>query len=147
MSFFALWQNNSGGYYELSYNLTQHVIVEADSLDEANEKLAKLGAIPPSTIHNDDPDDYYGFTYSDDSCPCCGPRWNEFSNWNETDKPTVHGQELNFDKLDEVPEEERNNYPENRDWFRFDEDYDNREIVTIHYKNGQSKAYRIERMW
>jgi hypothetical protein len=56
-----LWhfrQNNSGGRYTgPAYNL----IVEADSEAEAWDEAQKLGAT------------------NEDSCPCCGDRWNDAS--------------------------------------------------------------------
>ena len=54
-----LWhfrQNNSGGRYTgPAYNL----IVEADNMDEAWQEAENLGAT------------------NEDSCPCCGDRWND----------------------------------------------------------------------
>ncbi len=54
-----LWhfrQNNSGGFYT---GPAYHIVVEADDLNEAWAEAQKLGAT------------------NDDSCPCCGNRWND----------------------------------------------------------------------
>lgn len=67
--FFVYRQNNSGGGYELP---AMHVIVEADSVKEANEIAQKNGV---------DPDAPY--------CECCGRRWYLMWDGEETGEQAV----------------------------------------------------------
>ena len=60
MTFYVYRQNNSGGYFVEDENVSIHVIVEADTEEQANEKFDEIL----------DGDSQYT-TY----CPCCGQRW------------------------------------------------------------------------
>jgi hypothetical protein len=60
MTFYVYRQNNSGGYFVKDENVSIHVIVEADTEEQANEKFDEIL----------DGDSQYT-TY----CPCCGERW------------------------------------------------------------------------
>lgn len=55
--FFELGQNNSGGYHIINQDVSQCVIVEAMSSEEAEKKLEYITK------------DY------DEYCSCCGQRW------------------------------------------------------------------------
>lgn len=55
---YEFFQNNPGGKTIHNDNLTDIVLIEAYSAEEANNKLEELGG------------DF------DDNCPCCGYRWN-----------------------------------------------------------------------
>lgn len=74
--FYEYDQNNSGGGFDVNDNVTYHVIIEADSADEANRKAEEIG------IYFDD--DY------DIDCECCGTRWSRA--WTDGDEtPSIHG--------------------------------------------------------
>ena len=60
MTFYVYRQNNSGGYFVKDENVSIHVIVEADTEEQANEKFDEIL----------DGDSQYT-TY----CTCCGERW------------------------------------------------------------------------
>ena len=76
--FYHYNQNNTGGSFDVDENLTQHVIIEADSGDEADEKLIELGG-------------YFNGCEEDLDCPCCGDRW--YPQWSDdaTESPEVYG--------------------------------------------------------
>lgn len=60
--FYTYDQNNSGGYYveDNKYGICEIVIIEANSVGEANDKLSEIG------------DNVSGFN---NFCSCCGQRW------------------------------------------------------------------------
>lgn len=60
--FYEFDQNNSGGEFEVDENLCQTVIIEADSLEEAEKKAFSMGI-------------YYDGVDEGIDCPCCGDRW------------------------------------------------------------------------
>lgn len=79
MSFFHYSQNNSGGSFTFdeAAGITHHVVVEADSADEANERAERIGL-------------YFDGAYD---CPCCGDRWS--SQWRDESgetEPSVYGE-------------------------------------------------------
>lgn len=62
MAFFEYNQNNSGGGFDFQeWKLTNYVIIEANSDDDANFKALSLGL-------------YFD---GDGDCSCCGDRWYE----------------------------------------------------------------------
>lgn len=64
--FFTYTQNNSGGDFIFKENKVSHfVIVEADSLDEANEIAQDVGV-------------YFGGVSIQIDCSCCGDRWSNY---------------------------------------------------------------------
>lgn len=76
--FFHFHQNNSGGSfdYDEEAGITAHVIVEADSSDDANRRAKEIGIY------------FHGIG----DCPCCGDRWYE--QWYDddgTENPQVYG--------------------------------------------------------
>ena len=66
--FFAYGQNNSGGVFDLTDNVTHWVIIEAGEATEANAKLEHLGG-------------YFNGCESGRDCDCCGDRW--YQKWND----------------------------------------------------------------
>jgi len=78
--FFTYDQNNSGGVFELTDDLTYRVIIEAESAKEANAKLESLGG-------------YFNGVEKEIDCDCCGDRW--YSAWSEdagNPEPLLYGQ-------------------------------------------------------
>lgn len=75
--FYTFEQNNSGGHFVLTDDLTHFVIVEAKSEEEACEKLIALGA-------------YFDGCEAGMDCRCCGDRW--YPSCTERDTPMVKGQ-------------------------------------------------------
>ena len=74
--FYTYTQNNSGGKwdYDEKRGITHHVIIEADSTDDADKKAEQIG------LYFDGAGD----------CPCCGDRWDNAYSWNENDVPTLY---------------------------------------------------------
>lgn len=81
MAFFYYRQNNSGGRFDFDADagISAHVIVEADSADEANERAEGIGLY---------------FDGSGD-CRCCGNRWYPQSGDEDGDAvPSIYGTPL-----------------------------------------------------
>jgi hypothetical protein len=55
-------QNNSGGVFDTDDQLCHRVVIEAETLDEAEEKAFSLGI-------------YYDGVERGYDCDCCGDRW------------------------------------------------------------------------
>jgi hypothetical protein len=80
--FYDFRQNNSGGRFVRSDKLDMFVIVEADTVDEANERAERLGI-------------YFNGCDDDRDCPCCGDRWSEQYGTEEGDEfPATYGEML-----------------------------------------------------
>ncbi len=78
--FFAYGQNNSGGVFDLTDDVTHWVIIEAVDAAEANAKLEHLGG-------------YFNGCESGRDCDCCGDRWYEQSHEDAGDPmPLIWGQ-------------------------------------------------------
>ena len=81
MPFFEYSQNNSGGVFDFDhqYGITTHVIVEAATAAEADERAESIG------LYFDGAGD----------CSCCGSRWSSQDSWwgsGEGDEfPTLFG--------------------------------------------------------
>jgi hypothetical protein len=76
--FYHFSQNNSGGTFVFSKEsgITHHVIIEAESADDANARAEDIG------LYFDD--------YMD--CPCCGSRWSStYDDWDAKDFPHIYG--------------------------------------------------------
>ena len=75
--FYHYSQNNSGGGFDFDKyrGITNHVVIEADSANEADSRAEDIGLY---------------FDGSGD-CPCCGPRW--YNAWEEggDEDPIVYG--------------------------------------------------------
>ncbi|GAA1064693.1 DUF7296 family protein [Streptomyces asiaticus] len=75
--FFTFNQNNSGGGFDFdeARGITEYVIVEADTADEANERAESIGL-------------YFD---GDGDCPCCGDRWYaQWSNDRGREVPSIY---------------------------------------------------------
>ena len=77
--FYTYTQNNSGGYFITNDNVAEYVIIEANSIDEANNKAEEIG------IYFD------GCSFGRD-CSCCGDRW--CSPYDESEKPEIYGDSI-----------------------------------------------------
>jgi len=78
--FFTYGQNNSGGVFDLTDDVTHWVIVEAEDSDSANAKLEHLGG-------------YFDGCENGRDCSCCGDRW--YAKWEDDlgfPEPTIWGQ-------------------------------------------------------
>lgn len=64
---YVFWQNNSGGYFEVTETLSHYVVVEAHSADHANDRARDLGI-------------YFFGCWEGIDCTCCGDRWVEMEN-------------------------------------------------------------------
>lgn len=64
MKFFDFRQNNSGGGHDIDEDsgIGVHVIVEAESADDANRRAEDIGL-------------YFDGCDDNRDCPCCGDRW------------------------------------------------------------------------
>lgn len=76
MSFFYYSQNNSGGIFD--EDLGYGVIIEADNAKKANQKAEDIGL-------------YFDGCRDGLDCPCCGDRWYECSEGDETETPEIYG--------------------------------------------------------
>jgi hypothetical protein len=80
--FYTFNQNNSGGSFDFNAasGISHYVIVEADSVDEANSLARGIG------LYFNGADSEWG-----PDCPCCGDRWSEAWREEGTDEPEVYG--------------------------------------------------------
>lgn len=60
--FYEYSQNNSGGSFKINKRLCHRVVIEADSISEADAKAEKLGI-------------YFNGVADGMDCSCCGDRW------------------------------------------------------------------------
>jgi hypothetical protein len=70
--FFTYGQNNSGGAFDLTDDVTHYVIIEAEDAASANAKLEYLGG-------------YFDGCEAGLDCSCCGDRW--YAQWEDAGKP------------------------------------------------------------
>lgn len=87
MPFFHFNQNNSGGSFSLTDNLTHHVVVEAHDAAHANLRLTQLGG-------------YFDGCSMGRDCDCCGDRW--YPQWDDKDgdpEPTVYGKPVSAETV------------------------------------------------
>ena len=77
--FYTFSQTNSGGIFEVDNHrgISQFVIIEADSADQANERAETIG------LYFDGCDIGY-------DCDCCGDRWYRAS-YEGSEDPEVYG--------------------------------------------------------
>lgn len=109
MSFYHFSQNNSGGSFHLDANLTVNVIIEANSANEANDKLEMLGG-------------YFDGCREGRDCTCCGNRWDRTYENEGTDFPSIY--------LRSLEEFLRSNYMK---WFSEGQN------VVVHYADGRKE--------
>ena len=79
--FFTFHQNNSGGRFDEGDGVAPHVIIEAMSAKEANEKAKSLGI-------------YFDGVDEGIDCPCCGDRWDSVDDRDGTPEPRVYGRHV-----------------------------------------------------
>jgi len=84
--FYTYSQNNSGGGFDEDSDVTQYVIIEANSSSEANNKALEIGIYFDGCDNNID-------------CGCCGDRWYEVDGDDGRDKPMIHSKSV-FDYCD-----------------------------------------------
>lgn len=115
MPFYGYRQNNSGGGFDFDADggISVHVIIEADSADEADRKAEDIG------LYFDGASD----------CPCCGNRWYEASSWDESDVPSLYGTP--------IQDVEWGNYPKQSKWIK-----DGPEAY-VHFKDGKIQGYGL----
>lgn len=83
-------QNNSRGVHDfedLTYGrgISVHVIIEADSAEDANKRAEEIGL-------------YFGRYKSGLDCECCGLRWTKESQGEPgDDQPSIYGKPLSRD--------------------------------------------------
>ena len=80
--FYHYSQNNSGGKfaYDAFTGITHHVVIQAFSVEDANNRAEAIGI-------------YFDGCANGRDCDCCGDRW--YSMWDEksgTDLPEVYGE-------------------------------------------------------
>lgn len=79
--FYTFTQNNSGGSFYFSNDLSCFVIIEAKSIEEANEKAESIGI-------------YFDGCSTGQDCECCGDRWYEADKYSEEDEPLLYGKPI-----------------------------------------------------
>lgn len=81
--FFTFYQNNSGGSFDidLSSGISKYVIIEAKNADQANDIALGIGLY------------FYGCSSGND-CSCCGDRWQEASDDEGTELPSIYGENV-----------------------------------------------------
>lgn len=74
-------QNNSGGFFDHDpgKGIGNHVIIEADNSDHANNRAKGIGI-------------YFDGCDSGIDCGCCGDRWYRVSKWDGEPSPMVYGE-------------------------------------------------------
>lgn len=81
--FWHFSQNNSGGRFDFSESqgITHHVVIEAESAEDANIQAVQKGL-------------YFDGCDTGQDCHCCGDRW--YQQWRDDGKevPSVYGQPL-----------------------------------------------------
>ena len=111
--FYHYSQNNSGGSFDfdISSGITHHVVIEANSADEANTRAESIG------LYFDGGGD----------CPCCGNRWS--SAWSDkgSETPELYGAELGVKK----PDSSFGNFGWMQDGYE----------TAVHFKDGTVKWY------
>lgn len=60
--FYTFYQNNSGGYFHRDENVADYVIIEAGSVEDANDRAVDIGV-------------YFHGVENGLDCDCCGDRW------------------------------------------------------------------------
>ena len=83
MAFYHLLQNNSGGGFDFdeATGITHHVVIEADSAEEATERAEGIGC-------------YWNGVAKGEDCDCCGDRWHEPCGYDAREFPHIFGEPL-----------------------------------------------------
>lgn len=80
LQYYAFRQNNSGGSFDYSDTITEWVIIQAYSPEDANLRAESIGI-------------YFDGVDLDRDCPCCGDRWVCADRWDARDKPEIYGRD------------------------------------------------------
>jgi len=78
-SFYTFRQNNSGGTFDVSDDVAEYVIVEAEDSEEANFIAKRKAGI------------YFDGVSEGLDCSCCGDRWYGASQWDAYPEPCIYG--------------------------------------------------------
>lgn len=83
MKFYTFDQNNSGGGFDFFPNegISHHVIIEASSADDANDKAESIGL-------------YFDGCEAGRDCECCGDRWYRARKDDGKDVPMVYSEKV-----------------------------------------------------
>ena len=83
MKFYTFNQNNSGGRFDFFPNkgISQHVIIEASSADDANDRAERIGL-------------YFDGCEVGLDCSCCGDRWHMAWRDDGKDVPMVYSDKV-----------------------------------------------------
>lgn len=79
--FYDFKQNNSGGSFDFDWEdgISVHVVIEADTPDEANHRAEDMGL-------------YFNGCADGRDCNCCGDRWNTADEYEEKEYPHAYGE-------------------------------------------------------
>ena len=80
MAFYHLCQNNSGGVFDFdeAAGITHHIVIEADSAEEAISRAERIGC-------------YWNGVAKGDDCDCCGDRWYKPCGYDAREFPHTFG--------------------------------------------------------
>ena len=84
MPYFHFNQNNSGGGFDFdeATGITHHVVIEAASADEANDRAESIGL-------------YFDGVTSGRDCECCASRWGRVVPYDGNPEPMVYHHKVN----------------------------------------------------
>lgn len=84
--FYNFRQNNSGGGFNINptSGVGIHTIIEANSMEEANETAERIGI-------------YFNGVDRGHDCSCCGDRWSRAWRDEGESEPTVYSEPINFE--------------------------------------------------
>ena len=82
--FYAYHQNNSGGNFIINDKLGEIVVIEENSIENANEKAISIGI-------------YFNGVKNNRDCECCGNRWSSIP-----DEEDVFDNIMNIDRYESV---------------------------------------------
>lgn len=80
--YYQFSQNNTGGVFEYDKNLSNYVMIEAESSDKANSLALSIGI-------------YFDGCNEGIDCSCCGDRWYKASEDDGYSEPLVYGRKMN----------------------------------------------------
>ena len=77
--FYTYRQNNSFSTFDVNEDVTHYVIIEADSVEDANRRAEGVGI-------------YFDGCSKGIDCPCCGDRWSEAWDDDADPEPMIYGE-------------------------------------------------------
>jgi hypothetical protein len=78
--FYTFIQNNSGGTWRINKDVSKFVIIEADSVDDANDLAEEKAKI------------YFDGCAAGIDCDCCGDRWYPVREYDAAETPMIYDQ-------------------------------------------------------